>query len=225
MNEKIRVAILEDHQSIIDGYVYRLSFFPEIKVVGGITFGDQLFPFLKTNDVDVLILDISVQTSFDNPNPFPILFTIPRVLKQFPGLSILVISMHNQPGIIQALLNIGVRGYIVKDDRKSIASLADIIQTIHQGQIYLSPELHQILPYKFSPGIELNDRQLEVLSLCASHPGDSLNTLAEELEIASSTMRNLLSNIYQILDVSNRAAAILKARQMGIITPDEPGSY
>jgi DNA-binding NarL/FixJ family response regulator len=133
--------------------------------------------------------------------------------------------MHNQPGIINSLLNIGVRGYIVKDDRKSIACLAEIIQSITQGDLYLSPQIEQILQYKFFPEVDFSDRQLEVLSLCASQPGTSLYHIADRLEMAPSTIRNILSNIYRTLGVSNRAAAIIKARQMGIITPDEPGSY
>ncbi len=223
MNEKIRLAIFEDHQSIIDGYLYRLSFLPDIEVVGTIAFGEQLIPFLSNHRIDVLILDISVQTSIENSNPFPILHTIPKILDQYPGLSILVISMYIQPGIIKSVLDIGVCGYIVKDDRKSIANLADVIQKIHQGQKYLSPQVQKILRYKTCIGIELSDRQLEILSLCASQPGAPLNKLAKDLGIAQSTMRNILSTIYQSLDVTNRTAAIIKARRMGIITPDEPG--
>lgn len=225
MNGKIQVAILEDHQSIIDGYLYRLSFSPEILVVGTMTFGEQLFPFFKEYYVDVLILDISVYNSVDDPNPFPILHTIPKILSQYPRLSILVISMHNQPGIIRAVLDVGVSGYIVKDDRKSIANLAEIVHTIHRGKIYYSPQTQQILRHSDYLGMELRDRQLEILSLCASKPGVPSSQLAEELLIAPSTMRNILSTIYQSLGVTNRTAAIIKARQLGIITPNEPGDF
>lgn len=225
MKDQIYIAILEDHQSIIDGYLYRLKYSPNIKVVGTVNYGNQLEPLLNTYPVDVLILDITVQTSAENPNPFPILFTIPKILNAHPDLSILVVSMHNQSGIIKAILDMGIRGFIIKDDRRSIANLAEVVHKIHLGQTYLSPQVQQLLYHKELPSINLSDRQLEILSLCASHPGASINQLAQELKIAPSTMRNILSNIYQILKVRNRATAIMKARQMGLITPDEPGIF
>lgn len=223
MEEKIRVAILEDHQSIIDGYFYRLSVNPNIIVVASITFGSQLEPLFQDHTVDVLILDISVEMSFGNPNPFPILFTIPKLLEKNPGLSILVVSIHNQPGIIRAVLDAGARGYIIKDDRKSIANLAEVIEKIHHEQTFLSPQVKQILNIEKLSPINLSDRQREILSMCASQPGASITQLAKKLDIAPSTMRNLLSGIYQILHVNNRSTAIMKAREMGIITPNEPG--
>ena len=61
--EKVRVAILDDHQSIIDGYIYRLSSTPEIEVVATANYGEELEPVLAKYPADVLLLDLSVRTS------------------------------------------------------------------------------------------------------------------------------------------------------------------
>jgi DNA-binding CsgD family transcriptional regulator len=63
-------------------------------------------------------------------------------------------------------------------------------------------------------------RELEALSLSAAYPNSKTAELAHKMKIANSTLRNLLSSIYLKLDVHTRAAAIAKARQMGIITSD-----
>jgi len=96
MVDKIRVAILEDHQSVVDGYLYRLGQTPEIEVVAMAALGEELKPMLADHPADVLILDVGVRTARDNPNPYPILQTIPELLGHYPDLAILVISMYNQ---------------------------------------------------------------------------------------------------------------------------------
>jgi DNA-binding CsgD family transcriptional regulator len=70
-------------------------------------------------------------------------------------------------------------------------------------------------------GQKLAPRQLEVLSLCSAYPDSSTYELAVKMGVAHSTVRNLLSGAYLKLDVRNRTAAVVKARQMGLITPED----
>src|SRR5215510_4888305 len=104
---KIRVTILDDHPNIVDGYVYRLSRSPQIEVAATCLFGDELEPSLAKHPTDVLLLDVSVPAGPENPNPYPILSVIPRLLQQYPELNILVISMHNERGLIRAVMEAG----------------------------------------------------------------------------------------------------------------------
>jgi two-component system nitrate/nitrite response regulator NarL len=181
MIPKIKVAILEDHLSIIDGYLYRLSRIPEIEVVATGTYGEELQPMLKAHLVDVLLLDINLPTSLENNNPFPILFAIPRLQQQFPDLNILVITMLNQHSLIEALVDAGVSGYILKDDQGSIQELGKIVTMVASGGVYFS-------------------------------------------QAAYRDLRNLLSSAYLRLGVRTRAAAIAKARQLGLIPTGQPYS-
>jgi DNA-binding CsgD family transcriptional regulator len=68
----------------------------------------------------------------------------------------------------------------------------------------------------------LSNRQTEALSLCAAYPEADTSCLAQQMGVANSTIRNLLSGAYLKLNVRNRAAAVAKARQMGLITPESP---
>ena len=65
---------------------------------------------------------------------------------------------------------------------------------------------------------KLSPRQLEALALSAAYPDETTKELSLRLEIAPSTMRNLLSKVYLKLGVHCRAAAITKARRMGLIS-------
>lgn len=218
MVSPIKVAILEDHQSIIDGYHMRLDEASGIKVVGIANNGEELSTLLKEwHEVDVLIMDVSVPSSHNNENPIPILHYVPRILADKPNLNILIVSMHTQPSLIKALSDAGVSGYIFKHDSDSIRRLPAIIKSVSTGGRYFSDYPDDTSNPDGASKQILTTRQLEILTYCASYPDLSTDQLAVQLGIASSTIRNLLSETYERLNVHTKAAAITKARQLGLI--------
>jgi DNA-binding NarL/FixJ family response regulator len=188
MKTKIQVIIMDDHQSI------------------------------EEHPVDVLILDVEVPASATNSNPYAILHTIPKLLQQYPNLAILVISMHNEPGLIRAIVEAGAVGYILKSDSSKIQELGKWILSLVNGEPCFSDKVLRVFPGRLHE--PFTPRQLEALSLCAAYPNSKTAELAAKMKIANSTLRNLLSTVYLKLGVQTRAAAIAKARQMGIITSD-----
>lgn len=222
--EKVRVAILDDHQSIIDGYIYRFSTIPEIEVVGTATYGEELDQLLVKHPVDVLLLDLSVRTSPENSNPFPILHVIPKLLQKYANLSILVISMFAEPGLMRLLIEAGASGYVLKDDQTAFRDLGNVVLSIAHGGIYFSKKAHNLYMQADSleNGERLTPRQLEVISLCAAYPDASTADLAQKMSISNSTVRNLLSSLYLRLGVHSRMAAVEKAREIGLVTPRPP---
>ncbi len=222
MSKTIKVAILEDHQSIIDGYLYRLKESDEIEVVGVLNYGEGLDRLLQSQPVDVLIMDVNVPSRPDNLNPFPALHITPRIIQENPNLNILVISILTQRTLIQALVECGISGYIFKQDGDSIRQLSKIVTIIANHGIYFSHEAHENLRLEkasqASPA--LTARQLEALSLCAAYPDCSTAEIAKRMKIANSTLRNLLSSAYLRLDVRTRAAAIARLQIKGIIPPN-----
>ena len=224
MENKIRVTILDDHQSIVDGYRFRLSKVPQIEVIDTLKHGEELEAALKEQVPDVLLLDVYVPVSADNQNPYPILQIIPDLLQRYPDLVILVISMHAERGIIRAVMQSGASGYILKDDQKTIQDLGNVILSIASGGIHLSEKAYaSYMKNRSATGDEpLTGRQMKVLSLCAAYPDHTTSELAREMNVANSTVRNMLSEMYIRLGVHSRAAAIAKARQLGLIAPDSP---
>jgi DNA-binding NarL/FixJ family response regulator len=219
MNKKIQVTILDDHQNIIDGYVFRLSANPQLEVAATIGFGEELEPTLAEHPTDVLLLDVNVPTSAKNPNPYPILYAIPKLLQTYAGLNILVISMYAERGLIRAVMESGASGYILKDDQATARDLGSVVLSVAGGGIYFSQKAHELYSKHLSKESDLlTVRQLEALSLCASYPNNTTAVLANMMTVSNSTVRNLLSAAYLKLDVNNRAAAIAKAQQLGLIT-------
>lgn len=218
MKEKIRVIIMDDHQSIVDGYLFRLSEVPEIEVVATLAYSEELEPILKEKSADVLILDVQVPISAVNPGPYPILHTIPKLLQQYSDLEILVISMFEDRALVRAVVDAGASGYILKGDSQVIQQLGRAVLSVANGGVCFSDKVLKALVNKQDE--PFTARQLEALSLCAAYPNSKTADLARQMKIANSTLRNLLSTVYLKLGVQTRAAAIAKARQMGILTPD-----
>jgi two-component system response regulator DesR len=224
MPEKIRVIILDDHQSIADGYCYRLNCIPEIEVTATLAFGAELEPALAECPADVLLLDIHVPTAPDNPHPYPVLHLIPRLLQVYPRLNILVISMIAERGLIRAVMEAGANGYLLKDDQESLQNLGQVVLTVAGGGVHFSPQAQELLirSQAMTDGEALSTKQLAALSLSLAYPDDSTADLAARMAIANSTVRNLFSGAYLKLGVHTRLAAVAKARQLGLITPEPP---
>lgn len=220
-SKTIRVAILDDHQSIIDGYRFRLGQAPDIEVVATATFAEDFETVLTSHAIDVLIVDIFVPTSPDNPSAYPILHAIPKWLQIYPHLAVLVISMYNRRPLVKSVIEAGASGYILKDDKALIEELGSIVRSIASGGIHFSQQAHQHLVRHMPEEPRPSGRQLEALSLCAAYPEATTAELAGRLGVAHSTLRNLLSGAYLRLNVRSRTAAVAKAQQLGLITPQE----
>lgn len=219
----LRIAILEDHPPIVDGYRYRLSDAAQFEIVGVACTGEALEPLLAEHPADVLLLDVSVPTSAENRNPYPILTVLPRLLQTHPSLVIIVITMHAESSLIRAVMRAGASGYLLKDDQVNLQRLADVVRAAARGDVCLSPQAFGLWQKRSTDALEpVTQRQLEAVSLCAAYPDASTHELAARLSIAPSTLRNLLSNAYLRLGVNTRAGAVAEARRRGLITPYPP---
>jgi DNA-binding NarL/FixJ family response regulator len=204
--------------------MFRLSGSPEIEVVASASYADELEPLLSAHKVNVLLMDIGVPESRNNSNPFPILNLLPKILQTYPNLAVIVISVYNQGTLIRAVVEAGASGYILKDDQAAIQKLAAIINSVSEGGVYFSQPAYRLLQKRLPEDPLLTPRQLEAVSYCAAYPDATTAELAKKMSVANSTLRNLLSSAYIRLGVNSRAAAVTKARKLGLITPPDPSS-
>ncbi|MFM8320603.1 MAG: response regulator [Chloroflexota bacterium] len=223
MTEPIRVMILEDHFATAEGYRSRLSLEQDIQVVDILAYGEDLIPALDRQEADVLILDIRVLRSATNKTPFTTVHLVPQLLNRYPKLVILVLTMFETPSMINTLLNNGVNGYVLKDDYEAFRAFPEVIRLVAGGSMYISQRASE--HWERRPGgsqsIVLGPRQIEALSLCASYPNERLGQLAARMNVASSTIRGILLEIYRKLGVNTRSAAVSKAREVGLLPPDQ----
>ena len=103
----MKVLIADDHRLVLDGVRRTLERDDDIEVVGEATNGSQVLPFVRRTSPDVLLLDLRMP-QMDG------LTCIEQVRKHCPGVKIVVLSASTDPERIQAALNRGASGYIVK---------------------------------------------------------------------------------------------------------------
>lgn len=129
--------------------------------------------------------------------------------------------MYSQRTLIKAVMEAGASGYILKGDCESIRDLPMIIKGIAADNVYLSKQAMQKYVKSSDERARLTVRQQEMLSLCAAFPNATTADLAKRMDVANSTARNLLSNLYLKLNVRNRSGAVEKARRLGIVSEIE----
>lgn len=228
-DDKISVGVLEDHPATAEGYRVILERDPAIEVGFIINYGEKLFETLDRHPVDVLLLDMQVITSADDPSPYTTMHLVPQLMERYPDLSVLIISMFDLRPMIEAMLKAGVDGYVLKDDHEAYKNLPGLIHSIAAGGMYLSPQARQRLIGKHSGELNtiLGTRQIEALSLCATYPNERLPRLAARMNIAPPTIRAMLWDAYRKLGVNSRTAAVARVRQMGLLPPEvsSPGGW
>lgn len=214
----INVALLDDHQTILDGYRFRLSTAEDIQVVDMALYGEGLMGMLTRHRVDVLILDVSLPISPENNKQYPIQTYVGKIATSYPNTVVLVISMSENKFRVRELVQAGVRGYVLKDDRTAINQLASVVRTLSGGGSFYSDKIEKIVA-EMPPNVTLTPRQIEILSLMAKHPDWTSIDLAKSLGVSNSTVRNTLSQAYKRLGVPNGKAAIWRVRELGLIEP------
>jgi two-component system, NarL family, nitrate/nitrite response regulator NarL len=129
-----------------------------------------------------------------------------------------MLTAYTDSELVYDAIAAGARGYLLKDvDRRTIC---DAITAVARGKTVFSPDLHdgiaeQIRAHRHDPRPRLSPREREILTLAAE--GRSGPEIARILFLSPSTVKTHLANIYDKLDVSDRAAAVAKALREGVL--------
>ena len=211
--EKIRVLIADDHPVFRFGLRSLIASIPEMEVVGEATSGESAIDEATHLKPDIILMDINM------PGLNGIEATR-RILATNPKIGILVITMFDDDSVFDAM-QAGARGYILKgvDPEETVRA----IHSVAKGEAIFSPKVAERLINYFSTKKtsttsdtfpELTEREREVLELIAQ--GLTNTAIAELLVLSSKTVRNHVSNIFNKLQVSDRAQAIIRAREAGL---------
>ncbi len=127
-----RLIVADDHAMFRRGLRRILEKDPEIQIVEETGDGLELLSLLKHVTADLVILDISMPGMRG-------IEAIHEIRKGFPGVRILVLTMHKEREFLHQALVAGAQGYLLKEDTD--AALFSAIERIRQGKTYLSPNL------------------------------------------------------------------------------------
>jgi DNA-binding NarL/FixJ family response regulator len=208
----ITVKALDDHPAILNGLRMILSDFPDIRIQGIYTGGQQLMESLQTEQPDILFLDIQL-IGTDG-------MTICKaVTGNWPSVRVIVFTNCEEKHYVRNMMQHGSMAYLLKTAGGDIIRAA--IDTVMQGEQYIHEELkeqlfQQLLTNRKSSRYMpvLTKREKEILQLIAQ--GMRNQEIADKLSLSIRTIENHRFNLIQKLQVNNAAALIRKAIDMGL---------
>jgi len=206
---KINVLLTDDHQIIIDGLKSLLKNSDEIIVAAEANNGREALRILGLLSIDVLLMDIDMPVMNG-------IEALKEIRKQFRDVKVIILSMHNEAGMIKSLIDLGANGYLLKSCSQD--ELLGAIRKVASGQSYFSTDVTLALLKPANPEQKnemLTERETEILKLIAA--GFSNKEIGDQLFISHRTVDTHRTNLMKKLDVSNIAGLISYAIKNGIV--------
>lgn len=210
-----RVAILEDHPLVMEALKQQFEAHPAYELAAELAHGSQLLEVLRHSPVDLLLMDLGMDVGLFDP-----VSTLKRVRRVHPRMRVVVISSHSFGDVALRMLEVGVDGYILKNDLATL-SLPDVLDRVLAGVPYFSPaieDLQAALVEPVSDGLLLEPDEREMLALASR--GHTNREIGFLLGYSEKTMRNRFTGIYRKLGAANRVDAIRRARALGVLAAD-----
>ncbi|PUZ27759.1 two component transcriptional regulator, LuxR family [Chitinophaga costaii] len=202
-NEKISLAIVDDHPVILHGLQTLLKDNPRIYIAGSFATGADFLAFLEKKPVQIVLLDIAL------PDIHGVALC-KKIKQRFPTTCVLAFSNHSERIMIFKMLQSGASGYLLKNI--SAGELMTCISDAVNGQITFSSEVKQIMAHVTPTDLNtlppLTKRERQLLHLIAD--GKTNNEIAELLSLSVLTIETHRKNLMQKFGVKN-AAALIKA--------------
>ena len=215
MSHILRLVLADDHEVTRTGFVALLAGHPQFDVVGQACDGQQAVELCEQLLPDIVILD----------NRMPILNGLgaARLLQQrLPALKVVVFTMDDSPDHLEAAMNAGAVGYLLKDASRD--EVIDALQRVAAGEEVLNSAVSARLLRRMTernasgavPTENLTPRERQVLALVAN--GMSNRKIGENLGITTGTAKAHVERVIGKLGAADRTQAAVRGIALGLVT-------
>src|ERR687894_1212116 len=218
---KTRLAIVDDHDLAREGLKDMLADEPDIQVIGEASNGREALLLCSRLKPDLMLMDVRMP-EMDG------LAATQEIKERYPSVSVLVVTMHENPDYLLEALKAGAAGYVLKDAPQDEVVAA--VRRVREGESPLDPELAARLLRRLAveggansprrvarrgPSNQLTPREFEVLGLMKL--GYTNRQIADKLVISLGTAKNHVEHIISKLGSSDRTQAVVKALELGVL--------
>ncbi|WP_273844814.1 response regulator [Rubrobacter calidifluminis] len=217
-----RLVLVDDHELARQSIRVLLADLPDIRVIGEASNGREAIRLCGRLRPDMVMMDVRMP-EMDG------LEATREIKLSYPRISVLMLTVHDNPDYLLEALKVGAAGYVLKDaDRQEIIAA---IRRVREGDSPIDSQLATRLLKRLasevaaqegarkrpdSAGIQqLTPRELEVLELLKL--GRTNRQIAEELYISVGTAKNHVEHIINKMGVSDRTQAVVRALEVGLI--------
>ncbi|MBE4907265.1 response regulator transcription factor [Bacillus luteolus] len=209
----IKLLLVDDHAVLRDGLRNIFELEDDITVVGEAVSGEDAIEKVKTCQPDVVLMDINMPKKNG--------VEVTGILKkQYPGIKVLVLTMHSHDEFFMAAIREGADGYLLKDAPSN--QVIEAIRTVARGESVIHPSMtkkllsfHQQNQQEQVQDSSLTEREREVL-MCLVE-GLSNKEIAERLFISDKTVKIHVSKIFKKFDVKSRSQVVIYAVQKQLV--------
>jgi DNA-binding NarL/FixJ family response regulator len=219
---RTRLAIVDDHDLAREGLKDILHDEPDIEVVGEAANGREALLLCSRVHPDLLLMDVRMP-EMDG------LAATREVKQRYPLISVLMVTMHENPDYLLEAMKAGAAGYVLKDAPEE--EVINAVRRVREGESPLDSELAARLIRRLAAEGQvagrvrsvraqgalqkLTPRELEVLGLMKH--GLSNKQIAQDLAISLGTAKNHVEHVIAKLGVSDRTQAVVRALELGIL--------
>jgi two-component system invasion response regulator UvrY len=202
----IRVLLVDDHAVVRTGFRLLLQSIGEVSVVAEADSGEAACQLYSELEPDVVVMDIAMPGMGG-------LEALRRMKARHPQVRVLTLSAHDDPMHARRCLQEGALGFLSK--RSAPEALMQAVAVVASGRRYLDAALAQKLALAEFDGVSkspverLSEREFEVFVRLAG--GATVQRIAQDLNLSSSTVGTHLYNIKQKLGVENQSELTLIA--------------
>ncbi len=213
MNAPIRIMAVDDHVVLREALCDLLAMEPDLEIVAQVGSGPEAVRMAAVHKPDVVLLDIEM------PDTDPVA-TVRQLLADSPSLHIVVLSMYDDPALVQELVSLGIGGYLHKSSRRQT-----VVSAIRQAGSGTDTVTVSVSPRSLRAATAgpngtdgpLSARELEILNAVAG--ALSNRQIAARLGITEPTVKRHLHNIFEKLGAVSRIDAVNKATALMLINP------
>jgi DNA-binding NarL/FixJ family response regulator len=218
---KIRVLLADDHAVVRAGLQRLIDAEPDMEIVDQAADTHTAAHKVREKNPDVLILDLSMPGGNS-------IRLIEQLRQECPRTRVLVLTMHDEPAYLHAVVAAGGCGYIVKT--APVAELLSAIRAVHAGRLVVdltlregvmqNPAGHEaVRAPKSDNGASqyLSQREREVVELLAQ--GHTSQKVADQLFVSVKTVETYRARIAEKLGLRSRADLVRYAEEVGLLAP------
>ncbi len=201
----IKISIVDDHTLVIGGIEKLITRYPHLELISTYSNGADLMEGLRTNQPDVLLLDIQMPGKTGEE-------LLPLIRKQYPSIRIIALTGYDTPYYIQSMMANGCKGYLLKNTNEK--DLVEAIETVYNGGNFIEKSIKEDLLINIlkqekrgmTVKSQLTHREKDILRLIMEE--DTSPEIAEKLHLSLRTVEKYRLNLLQKLQVKNTAGLV-----------------
>jgi DNA-binding NarL/FixJ family response regulator len=205
MADRISVLLVDDHALVRRGFRRLLEDSPDIYIVGEASDGVAAVTMARELTPRIVVMDCALPCLSG-------LMATKYIVESLPNTYVLMLSMHAEDTWVRKALNIGARGYILKNAVN--LDLAMAVKRVAAGEIVVDPQLSRPVALKGERDYGLTVRELQILQHIVA--GKSNKEIANHLEISVNTVSVHRANMMQALGIHNAAELVAYAIHNGL---------